>query len=199
MKVAIDQFRANLSHVRKLQAIYEAFSSMTTDALDLSDLLRAQIVMCVSALDQYVHEITRLGMVEILEGKRVPTDAFSKFTVSLDGALQGVKSTNPDWLDLEIRKKHGYQSFQVPDKIADAIRLFKDLKLWQEVSAQLSMKPEDVKRELSLIVDRRNKIAHEADLDPTYPGQRWPITVAMAGNTTNFIEKVCETIHTLII
>jgi len=198
MLIAINQFRANISHVRNLQAIYEAFSSRTTTALDLSDLLRAQIVMCVSALDHYIHEVTQIGIIEIFESKRPSTDAFGKFTVSLDGALQGIKSKNSDWLDSEIRKRHGFLSFQHPDKIADAIRLIKDIKLWQDVGTKMGMKPEDIKRQLQLIIERRNKIAHEADIDPTYPGSRWPINIVMAKDATDFIEQLCETIHSLI-
>ena len=60
------------------------------------------------------------------------------------------------------------------------------------------MKPEDVKRELTLIVDRCNKIAHEADVDPTPPHERWPIdypdvdySLDFIGGVTQAIEGVC--------
>ena len=69
-----------------------------------------------------------------------------------------------------------FSSFQQPDKIADAIRLFSDVKLWQQVALELAIPEQDVKARLKLIVDRRNKIAHEADVDPSFPNMRWPIT-----------------------
>ena len=56
----------------------------------------------------------------------------------------------------------------------------------------------EVKAHLILIVDRRNKIAHEADLDPTYPGTRWPISIVDTTNAVDFIEKICKTIHSVI-
>ena len=74
---------------------------------------------------------------------------------------------NTAWLENEIRETLGYQSFQQPDKIADAIRLISDKKLWQEVANNMNKSAKDIKQPLTLIVDRRNKIAHEADIDPT--------------------------------
>jgi hypothetical protein len=48
---------------------------MTTVAIDVSDMLRAQIVLGVSALDHLVHEMARLGMIESAKGARQKTDA----------------------------------------------------------------------------------------------------------------------------
>ena len=62
MKPAFDQFRTNIVRVRNLGSIVDALASQTTGVLDLSDVLRAEIVLAVSALDQFVHEIVRLGM-----------------------------------------------------------------------------------------------------------------------------------------
>jgi hypothetical protein len=76
------------------------------------------------------------------------------------------------YLETEIRTRLGLQSFQKPDQIADAVRLFSSVELWKELGAQLGEDPHDLKVQLKLIVDRRNKIAHEADIDPSYPGQR---------------------------
>ena len=59
-------------------------------ALDLTDLLRSQIVMVVSALDHYIHEITRIGMLEVYDGKRPQTPAFLRFQVKMEATLQGI-------------------------------------------------------------------------------------------------------------
>ena len=57
----------------------------------------------------------------------------------------------------------------------------------------------NVKQELSIIVDRRNKIAHEADIDPTLGlGNRWNINEADVNNAVDFIEKVVESIHSAL-
>ena len=80
------------------------------------------------------------------------------------------------------------------DKIAEAIRLISPIKLWEEVGKVAGLPGQDVKARLELVVDRRNKIPHEADMDPTNPGFRWPIDEAMASNALDFIDSVAEAI-----
>jgi hypothetical protein len=86
-------------------------------------------------------------------------------------------------------------AFQYPDKIADAIRLFSSCELWPSVATAMATTAEDVRSRLRLIVERRNKIVHEADVDPSYPDARWPITKADTDGVNDFIEELCEKIH----
>ncbi|MHA6903694.1 HEPN domain-containing protein [Ralstonia syzygii subsp. celebesensis] len=99
------------------------------------------------------------------------------------------------WLESEIRERHSFLSFQQPDKIADAIRLFSGVRLWSEVAARLGHDESSTKATLRLIVDRRNKIAHEADIDPSFPGSRWPIGEADAAQCKDFLSGLVEAIH----
>lgn len=199
MHDTIQRFRTNISRVKEIGGLYEALSGLTTSIVDASDLLRSQIVMTVSALDHYIHEITRLGMLEIFDGKRTPTDAFLKFQISIETLQLTVSAgVSSSLLENEIREKHSYLSFQHPDRIADAIRLFYPSPLWPEVASNLSIPVNDVKTQLKLIMERRNKIAHEADMDPSYPGARWPITKHDVQATISFIEKLCDSIHSII-
>lgn len=194
----IEQFRENIIRVQDLGGLQSVLDSTTTSVLDLTDLLRAQIVMIVSALDLYIHEITRIGMLEVYNGVRSQTDAFLKFQVSLDSAIQGISNTSRDeWLDTEIRERHSHQSFQEPDKIADAVRRFSSCELWPSVAVKLNLDVREVKGQLSAIVKRRNQIVHESDLDPTYPGTviRWSISPADVSDTLGFVQDVCEAIH----
>ena len=39
-------------------------------------------------------------------------------------------------------------------------------------------------------MDRRNKIAHEADMDPSFPGQRWPIVKRDVEDSIQFVEQL---------
>ena len=83
MNKSLDIFRASLNRARAIDTLHAHFSELVTQALDLSDLLRAEIVLVVSALDYFVHELTRLGMMEIWQAKRPPTPAYLKFSISL--------------------------------------------------------------------------------------------------------------------
>ena len=249
MQSALDQFRISISRVRDLIALHNSVKAQATGVLDVSDMLRAALVLAVSALDYYVHEVVTLGMLEIHRGQRSePTpsanttqSAFSRFQVSLGGARQerlaaidiaswleteieqthgyaflqqsytvaalipAISSSvvnrlnNASWLENEIRERLGYQSFQQADKIADAIRYISDKKLWDEVANKISRPAKDIKQQLNSIVDRRNKIAHEADIDPTFNiGNRWNIDEVLVGNAVDFIEQIVESIHQVL-
>ena len=191
-----------MERVRALGGLYHAFGQLTTPAVDLTDLLRSQIVLAVSAMDLYIHEITRIGMLEGYDGKRPQTNAFSRFQVAMDAVIEAiVRPGRNEWIESEIREKHGYQSFQSPDKIADAVRLFSGCELWPSVAAKLGSTAKEVKDRLIIIVDRRNQIAHEADWAPSSPGQpaiRWPISAADSEQAVNFIEDVCEAIDEIV-
>jgi hypothetical protein len=195
MQVAIDQFRLGLLHVRNLGLVHKA-ALKTSARLDTSDVFRAQVVLVVSTLDRYVHEVSRLGALEVFVGKRPRTDAFERTRVTIEGVLLGLKNPQSvDWFENEIRREHAWQSFQTPEKIADALRIFSSVQLWKRVAKNLGVDPEVLKNQLRLTIDRRNKIAHEADMDPSYPGARWPIDETLATTTIDFIEKVGEAIH----
>jgi RiboL-PSP-HEPN len=249
MQSALDQFRVSIGRVRDLIALHNSVKAQATGALDVSDMLRAALVLAVSALDYYVHEVVTLGMLEIHRGNRsepIPSanttqSAFSRFQVSLGGArqdrltaidiaswleaeLQQVQGydflqqshtisaliptisnsilnrlNNTSWLESEIRERLGYQSFQQADKIADAIRYISDKKLWDEVAIQMTKSSKDIKQQLNSIVDRRNKIAHEADIDPTFNiGNRWNIDELLVSDAVDFIEKLVESIHLVL-
>jgi RiboL-PSP-HEPN len=249
MQSAIDQFRISISRVRDSIALHNSIKTQATGVLDISDLLRSSLVMTVSALDYYIHEVVTLGMLEIHRGQRSePTispnttqSAFSRFQVSLGGArqdrlmaidlaswleaeLQQIygfdfleqsytvsdlipaisisilnRLNNTSWLENEIRERLGYQSFQQADKIAEAIRYISDRKLWDEVAIKMSRTAKDIKQQLNSIVDRRNKIAHEADIDPTFNiGDRWYIDEILVSDAVDFIEQLVESIHQVL-
>lgn len=199
MKQAIDQFVINMDRVRHLSSIFCTIESMTTDAIDLSDVLRAELVLAVSALDYFIHDLVRLGMLEIWAGIRPSTAAYYKFPIPLQATHSALSDTNDiEWLETIIREAHGWKSFQTPDNIVHAIRLISNVKLWDEVGREMRLSSRDVKTELKTIVDRRNKIAHEADMDPTPFGSRWPITQADVDHAVNFIQKLGETIYRVI-
>lgn len=197
MNGVILEFRENISHVRQLGGIHQVISHLITSAVDSSDVLRSQHVLVVSALDCYVHNLTRMGMLEVFDGRRPSTPSYLRFRVSMDTVSSvASKADMRANFEAEIRSQHSYLSFQHPDKIADAVRLFSDVSLWERVAFSLGSTPTATKERLRLIVDRRNKIAHEADRDPSFPGVRWPIHAADVDGTISFIADLCEAIHT---
>ncbi len=199
MQMALDHFRANIDRVRHLSAIFQNLQNSTTGIIDLSDILRAEIVLAVSALDYFIHEIVRFGILEIYNGVRPVTKTYQKIRVPLAQAQAGmVKALSAQWLEDFIREDHGWKSFQHPDNIADAIRLISDVNLWKEVGQKMGHNASYIKTELKAIVERRNKIAHEADMDYTLIGRRWPITENDVTHVVDFISELGETIYTVV-
>src|SRR5271166_2867336 len=150
MQKAIDDFEASMARVRALHALQHSFAKLLTVAVDLSDILRAEVVLAVSALDYFVHELTRLGMLESWSESRARTDAFQRFQLplSMAGGLSS-PTTAHQILDAEIRSKHSFLSFQHPDRIADAVRLFSNVKLWEEVGKDMGLSAQVVKSSLT--------------------------------------------------
>lgn len=198
MQPAIDQFRLNIRRIKSISGLYKALRAITTEAIDTSDILRTQIVMIVSAFDFFIHEIVRLGMLEAHRGNRDKTGAFFRYRVSLESVQRIGDSLDTDeWLDSEIRFQHGWKSFQHSDKVAEAIRLISDKSLWEEVGQQMTKPSREIKQQLDLIVDRRNKIAHEADIDPTY-NTYWPIDEILVDDVVDFMENIAEAIYRIL-
>ena len=202
MQAAIDQFRWNILRIRNLGSLNQILSIQATSALDLSDLLRAELVMVVSALDLYIHELVRLGMLECFRGQRPRTSQFYEFQVTLDGTIQAISALGNDvWLDDQISERNNRRSFQNPDEIASAIRLVSNVELWNSVAAQMNSTRQNVTARLRLIVDRRNKIVHEADADPSYGqiGTLWPLNSIETDDAVAFVEGMAEAMHAVIV
>jgi hypothetical protein len=180
-----------------------------TPAMSVDELLRAEWVARVSALDLYVHELVAQNMVKIFEGTRNGCPGFSKFHCSSDTLLR-IKNavTQADAsaaFDLEVRSKLSRMTYQFPEDIADGIRLVSDSELWNEIAlakgataATKGALAKNLKKDLSVIVERRNKIAHEGDLQPSIPRTPWPITRADVCYVSMFIEDLVRTIDKIV-
>ena len=199
MLSAHNQFLQNMQRTQDLLALCINLNTTTGGVLDLGDLPRACIVLGISALDHFVHEITRVGRLQIYGNARPATDSFRRFAVSMNGVLSGIATPGDlTWLEAEIRSQHGWVSFQNADKIADAARLVSSKRLWEEVAAILGTDARSAKNQLNLIVDRRNKIAHEADMDPSAPGARWPIDFPLVQEALQTLTRIAQAIHDVL-
>ena len=201
MQTAIDQYRVNIGGARNLGLLARDLGGQTTGAPGLSDMLRSELVLAVSALDYFIHEIVRLGMLEIYNGNRQSTDQFQRFQISMANVSNAILDPSKhEWLEREIIDQHSRQSFQSYDNIANAVRLFYGRSPWPEVSARINMETQDIKDRLNLIVDRRNKIVHESDMRrPSYLNQRFPIEDQMVEDAVAFIERISEAIYEVVI
>ncbi len=208
MQQALNQFKKNIKDVRDLDTRYVQLTQAII-ADDFSDLLRAEIVYAISALDKFIHELIRIGMIEIYKGSRTSTSQYDSFQVSLrtvstiqDAINQnatGVVGPPPEsYFEQEIITKHSHLAFQDPDKINVALNLVSDKPhKWQNVANDMGISDADLKTELKNIVGRRNAIVHEADLD-IQTGNKNTILHSDALTMIDFIEKLGEGIYNYI-
>ena len=199
MNDSIQTFRDNITRAKNLGGIYNALASETTPVLDLSDILRAELAITVSVFDYFIHLTVEEGMLEIYQQNRPTTDAYDNFQIS----LQNISSilVNPVdivWFKDEIHKKIGHLSFQRSDKISSIMKLISDKILWNETSQIMDITPQDLVLQLNLIADRRNKIVHQADMDPTYQNRRWLIDSRLVDDAVRFIENLSESIFLVV-
>jgi hypothetical protein len=190
----VSLFKQNITYARDLIAIASALRGQVMAAINTDDQLRSSIVQGVSSFDHFIHEEVRARMIATQLGQHQRAKGYDKFRVSLASVNSAIAVGGAAWLELEISEQHGYLSFQQPDKVADAFRLVSDVSLWVVVAKQLNSNPESVKRQLKLIVDRRNKIVHEADTDPTPPRSRYPIGEVMVRDSLDFLESTVDAI-----
>lgn len=197
MNLAFSQFAANIEEVRTTHLISTSLNISTSSILDISNIQRSCIVLSVSAIDYLIHELTIIGMCEIYNGAREITPKYNSHNVSL-GFMHAISSTPPlITFESEIRRSLGWQTFQRPDKIKEAIALFSVVQLWQQVAITMCDAESNVKNQLNLIVDRRNMIAHEADIEPIFKTKRLIRDIDVS-TTIDFIETVGATIFNLV-
>jgi len=169
MSNSLLQFNKNIDSINTIDGIYTYLEGQVK-AIDLSEILRAEYVLIVSAFDYYIHDIVREGMLKIFDGRKNTNENYDKFLISLK-TLNLILSNNDEnirrqLLDTEIRKITCKYSYQAPSNVERALTLIAVKSIWTSVSLTLKMQKKDLTKKLCLIVNRRNKIAHEADIDP---------------------------------
>ena len=113
------------SRCARLSTLHAYLETNVSGIMEPSELLRAEWVARVSALDLYVHELVAQGMLAIFEGLRPTTAAYLKFQVSAETLNRIRTATTPSdasaAFDLYVRTYLSRITYQAPDDIADGI------------------------------------------------------------------------------
>ncbi len=201
MQRAFNQFKDNMKYVKELDALFIHLKDNLHLPNDLTDILRAEWVYCVSAMDKLIHELVRIGMIESFQSRRPQTAKFSSFGISTNTLLSNMNNTGYPteyWFEQEIIEKHKHLAFQAPEKIADALSLiWNDQHKWQTLAATLGTNQLALTTQLKTIVNRRNQIVHEADLDLT-TGVRNTVDKVDIDDVVVFIERLSEAIFNAV-
>lgn len=202
-------FQAVWDRCSQLSALHAYLEKNVSSIMQPAELLRAEWVARVSALDLYVHELVAQTMLGIFEGRRPASPAYLKFQVSTEtlNRIRGAMtiSETSAAFDLYVRSYLSRLTYQAPEDIADGIRLCSSIELWNEVAVNLGAIPatkaveaRSLKTQLSLIVRRRNIIAHEGDLQQSALREPWPISRADLAFVGAQIERLVRAIDAVV-
>lgn len=198
MNSAINTFHALMNQGTMSKGIY-IYLDTNKVPMDISDLLRWQWVLSVSALDRYVHDIVRIGMLEIFEGRRNPTAKYKSFRIDLNNFNSIIESTTPVIeFEKEIIRQHSFLAFQYPEKIADALSyIWNEQNKWDVICSNMTtdISSSNLRTKLKNIITRRNQIVHEGDcFFANSPLHQQPITILDTDDVNKFITELANAI-----
>ena len=199
---ALKLFKRNIQDASNLSAIHEYVESQIKSPLSFDDILRSQIVYSVSAFDKLMHDIIRIGIMEIFNGSRPPTSRYLSETIPISVYNELIFAELPPKeyiFEQAIIKKLKIVSYQDPIKVAEGLSyIWDEGQKWQKIATKIGMNDKTAKTTLKLIVDRRNSIVHEADIDPS-TNQKYLIDKSDCQQTTDFLSRCGEEIVNLVI
>ena len=115
MNKAIEQFRLNIKSAQILDSIYNSFDSNVN--IDLSEILRAELVLTVSALDCFIHDIVRLGTIEIYNGNKRAHKDILKPRFPIDKLNNLLTKTKYEQLTIEYNIQNCFIDVNTESKI----------------------------------------------------------------------------------
>jgi hypothetical protein len=202
MHSALMLFKENMEEVKNLTFLYEYLESSIRSPLSFDDLLRSQIVYSVSAFDKLIHDVIRIGIMEIFTNRRQPTPKYLAESISISTYNDLNFATFPPReyiFEQAIIKKFKTFSYQDPEKVSEGLSyIWEEKQKWQKIAFKMAIDDKTAKTTLKLITIRRNSIAHESDIDPL-TSQKCSISKSECQSITEFLHKCGEAIVDLVI
>ena len=199
---ALRVFQALMDQTEVSKGLYNYIDSQRVP-IDASDLLRWEWVLAVSALDKYIHDVVRIGMVEEFIGARTKTNKFNSFRIDMIKYANINATSSPEVeFENEVVRQHSFLAFQHPDKIADALSfIWVEQNKWDKISGKMAtpISANDLKTKLNNIIIRRDQIVHEGDCFTTaLPLQQQQINEADVNDVITFIKELSQAIYDCI-
>jgi len=176
-----------------LKSIFDHLQKVAPPALNCDDVLRSAVVLVTSSFDLLIHDIFReeaiyrLSMGIEISSLRIP---FNSLLVK-DQELVATLSES-------IKRDHSHKSFIAPDKLSECLSVIVPSP-WDKIADVLGEPSKSAKLKLRQIVDLRNRIAHEADVNPNYSGiELWPIYPGDVDESILYIKKLGAAVLSVI-
>ncbi len=161
---------------------------------------RSQIMFLDSALDFYVHELSKYGILKIFNGEWGKTEKYKNLGLTMEVLEQGIlHAEDQNWLADFLDRTLGKDTYMNYDSVKDQLNLV-GIKV-QDVADRAfyvrgSTDPtkEKMQRQLNLLFFRRNRIGHQADRE-SKNAQRSDIAKAEVEEFLDDVEKIVSAIH----
>ncbi len=158
-------FERHIISLQNLTLIYRYIHN-NAPLIEAEPILRAEYVLIISAFDNYLHQIVRKQIRDsFFVGKPISTDLELPMSVFQMINNEDDERSKKEILDSELRKVLEKDSYQSPRGVEYALNLINITKIWAKVSCLMGDSANNIKNRLSLIIKRRNQIAHEADIE----------------------------------
>jgi hypothetical protein len=143
----------------------------------LDELLRAAVVSIVAAFDRYCHELIAAKIVaEVGRGVKAASNPLKRFRVPIFEARKAIlHAKKPGSRPMNLIRESARSvlkedTFQKPDSVARGLAMVGVKKLWNQCAPHMNCQPDEIIRELTRIVERRNRIVHEGDIQTRVRG-----------------------------
>jgi hypothetical protein len=203
MNNALNLFKNNINSAKEITGLYDYLhNTLHANIYTGDDLLRAQIVYAVSAFDKLMHDIIRVGMIEIFHNFRAVTPKYSQETFSIE-TFSAIFETSDIYeqqnnFEKAIIFKFRAVSYQKSTKIADGLSyIWNESHKWQKIAARMNIPEAEIKESLDLIFNQRNRIVHEADHNPSTLN-KYTIDKNITEQSVQLLENCGEAIVALV-
>lgn len=194
-----DQFNENIESIKdKFNTADKLLEGNDNEIYN--DILRSQIVFLDSALDYYMHCITKYGMNKMFRCEWKKTDKYNNFLVPLIKVEYVIKNTeDATWFIELVNNTYAKETFMEANSIKSQLSLiginFSDIAkdvCFEESNMQKQL--DKLKSLLNSLFYRRNAIAHQSDRLHE-DGRKKEITKEDVEHYINDVEKIVVSIQ----
>lgn len=196
---AKDYFDRHISECRDAISVHEYLVDKSGYRAEFN--LRFVWIAAVSSLDHFISQLIIEKSVEQYAKSQTLQPKLLIEAISFEGAIELRNANENDSVVVFrglVAKAVTYKSFQSPENIADGLSfIWGKSGKWDAIGSILKREGKQCRYILKSIVDRRNVIAHNADVDEV-TGDRFPVTAGDAKRVVGFITEVVSAIDVAI-
>jgi hypothetical protein len=182
--------------------LYDALTGLRPRDAANDDALRSAYFQTVSSFDFFVHELAAI------EAKHRFQNCIRTRNIALPMEIMTIEGdeARTDAAEAHIRQANSFKALVDPNKLAELLACYCE-NPWEKIVERMNQgrsradqrTADQIKGHLREIWRRRNRIAHEADVNPTLSGiSLWPIDKADTELTISLILSVGEQLPDVI-